>query len=32
MSITASTYKKGFYKKELYWPLSKGYFGSWDAL
>ena len=30
MSITASVYeKKGFYKKELYWPLSRGYFGSW---
>ena len=31
MSITASTYKKRFcfYKKELYWPLSRGYFGSW---
>ena len=29
MSITASVYKKGFYKKVLYWPLSRGYFGSW---
>ena len=30
MSITASVYKKkSFYKKELYWPLSRGYFGSW---
>ena len=31
MSITASVYKKVrvFYKKELYWPLSRGYFGSW---
>ena len=30
MSITASVYiKKGFYKKELYWPLLRGYFGSW---
>ena len=30
MSVTASVYKKVFlYKKELYWPLSRGYFGSW---
>ena len=31
MSITASVYKKVFFtgKKELYWPLSRGYFGSW---
>ena len=29
MSITASVYKKGFYEKVLYWPLSRGYFGSW---
>ena len=29
MSITASVYKKGFYKKLLYWPLSRSYFGSW---
>ena len=21
--------KKGFYKKVLYWPLLRGYFGSW---
>ena len=30
MSITASVYKKVFFtEKELYWPLSRGYFGSW---
>ena len=31
MSITASVYKKKkvFTKKELYWPLSRGYFDSW---
>ena len=29
MSITASVYKKRFLQKELYWPLSRGYFGSW---
>ena len=29
MSITASVYKKGFYKKLRYWPLSRGHFGSW---
>ena len=23
--------KKGFYKNELYWPLSRGYFGSWGS-
>ena len=30
MSITASVYKKKvFTKKYRYWPLSRGYFGSW---
>ena len=29
MSITASVYKKGFYRKEQYWPLSRDCFGSW---
>ena len=32
MSITASVSKMVFfYKKEQYWPLSRGYFGSWGC-
>ena len=30
MSITASVYKKRFLQKRtVYWPLLRGYFGSW---